>query len=143
LKRIGSSRLGAPSATVAMRSRFLLRRNPPKVDLFVHYTRVAPFGATFPNNNEDQEAMRISDLDYLNSVPETSALDLNGGGAVAIVRFSADAYGSATYTGTVVNNLAVASPYGSLAKSYVRVTAIASGDNTFVRASASSISSVS
>ncbi|WP_313707687.1 hypothetical protein [Planktothrix agardhii] len=87
--------------------------------------------------------MIIADLDYLDFKPEASAMYLYGSGAVAISKFLADAYGSSTYTGTVVNNLVISRPYGSFAISSVNVTAIASGSNTFASASASSIASVS
>lgn len=87
--------------------------------------------------------MIIADLDYLDFRPEASAMYLHGSGAVAISKFLADAYGSSTYTGTVVNNLVISRPSGSLAISSARVTSIASGsNNTFAIASASSIASV-
>ncbi len=87
--------------------------------------------------------MIVSDLDYLDSLPEITAIYLNGGGALAISGFSAAAFGSSTYTGGVFNNLAISRPSGSLAVSSARVTSIASGSNTFAIASASSIASVS
>jgi hypothetical protein len=87
--------------------------------------------------------MIISDLDYLDSLPEMTAIYLNGSGALAISGFSAAAFGSSTYTGGVFNNLAISGPYGSLAISSVRVISMASGSNAFVIASAYSIASVS
>ncbi|MGM3305983.1 hypothetical protein ACSQ6I_08380 [Anabaena sp. WFMT] len=87
--------------------------------------------------------MIISDLDYLDFIPETSTIGLNGGGAIAISRFSAAAFGSSTYTGTVINNLASYQPNGSVASSSIRVISIASGGNTSSSASASSLSSSS
>ncbi len=87
--------------------------------------------------------MILSDLDYLDSIPEMTVIYLNGSGALAISGFSAAAFGSSTYTGGVFNNLAISHPYSSLAVSSVSVTSIASGSNTFAIASASSIASVS
>lgn len=94
-------------------------------------------------NLENRTAMIISDLDYLGSIPETSAIYLNGGDAIAISGFVASAYGSSTSTGTVLNNLVISRPSGSVASSSIKVTAIASGLNVFATASASSTSVVS
>ncbi|MEG4323246.1 MULTISPECIES: hypothetical protein [unclassified Microcoleus] len=86
--------------------------------------------------------MIISDLDYLDSMPETSAMYLNGSGAVAISGFLATASGMSAYTGTVLNNLVINRPSGSFAISSANVISIASGGTVFASASASSISSV-
>lgn len=87
--------------------------------------------------------MIISDLDYLDSIPEITVMRLNGSGVLAISGLSAVAIGSSTYTGCIFNNLAISRPYGSLAVSSVRAISIASGSNTFACASASSIASFS
>ncbi|MCM0591392.1 MAG: hypothetical protein HEQ19_20660 [Gloeotrichia echinulata CP02] len=90
-----------------------------------------------------REAMIISDLDYLDFIPETSACHLNGSGATAMSVFSASAFGSSTYTDTFVNNLATIQPNISFALSYIRVISRASGSNPVSSVSASSFSSAS
>jgi hypothetical protein len=85
--------------------------------------------------------MHICDLDYLESIPETSTIHLNGGRAVAISAFSASAFGDATSINTFLQNLAISRSGGSFANSSVHVTSISSGGSTF--ASASSLAYVS
>jgi hypothetical protein len=85
----------------------------------------------------------ISDIDYLDSLPETSAMYLNGSAAIAFSTFSAIASGSATYTYAALKNLALSIPAISVASSEVQVTAIASGGNIFASASAASRAAVS
>ena len=87
--------------------------------------------------------MRISDLDYLESLSETHAMQLNGGGASAISQFLAQTFGNSTNTNAIVRNLAISAPDdNSIAISFVKETSIASGGNTFASASTSSYSAV-
>ena len=77
-------------------------------------------------------------------MPETSAIHLNGSGAVASFGFSADAIGSSTYIDTVLSSLAISNSGGSFASSSVRIISIASGasgENTLASASAWSTAS--
>lgn len=88
--------------------------------------------------------MIISDIDYLDSISETSAMYVNGGGsALAISGFSAQAYGDSTSVITYIRNRAVSQPRKSSASSSAFVGATASGDDTLVTVSASSASFVS
>ncbi|KAF3888905.1 MULTISPECIES: hypothetical protein [Nostocales] len=88
--------------------------------------------------------MIISDLEYLEQIPEISAVSLiNGGGAIAISGFSALAYGQFTNTSSRVNNRTVTGDRNSFASSSVSVTSVASGSNTFSNSSASSSAYVS
>jgi len=85
--------------------------------------------------------MLICDLDYLDFIPETSTMHLNGGNAVAISGFSASAFGDATSIDTVLKNLTSSRSGYFLATSSVRVTSTSSNGSIF--ASASSLSYVS
>lgn len=85
--------------------------------------------------------MLICDLDYLDTIPETSTMHLNGGQAVAISAFSASAFGDATSINTFLKNIIISGTGGSFANSSVRVNSISSGGSTF--ASASSLAHVS
>lgn len=88
--------------------------------------------------------MRISDLDYLEPLSETSAIHLKGGTAGASSKFLAFASGNSTNTSTFVKNRAISEGRGSFASSSVRVTSIATGDgNNFAQSSASSAAFVS
>ena len=85
--------------------------------------------------------MHICDLDYLDTIPETCTMHLNGGKAVAISAFSASAFGDATSINSFLKNLTISASGGSFANSSVRVNSISSGGSTF--ASASSLAYVS
>ena len=88
--------------------------------------------------------MIISDLDYLESMSETHAMQLNGGGARAIANFFGQTLGNSTNTNAIVKNLAISNPGdNSVAISFVKQTSIASGGNTFASSSTSSYSAVS
>ena len=85
--------------------------------------------------------MIISDLDYLEFMSETHAMQLNGGAAIASSEFFALAFGNSTNTSTIAKNLAINDTGdGSVAISFIKVTSIASGGNTFASSSASSYS---
>lgn len=81
--------------------------------------------------------MIISDLDYLYSIAETDAMDLNGGDAVATSTAVASASGSATATKINFTLLTVSKDDFLLAYSSTRATSSSS------RGSASSYSSSS
>lgn len=85
--------------------------------------------------------MLIYDLDYLDTISETSFRHLNGGKAVAISAFSASAFGDSTSINTFLENIAGSGYRGSFANSSVRVTSTSSGGTSF--ASASSLAYVS
>jgi hypothetical protein len=87
--------------------------------------------------------MIISDLDYLDSIVETDAIDLNGGNAVANSTALAIATGSSTATSIIFKNLAISNPGGSLAASSVRSSAKSTGGNTFSAAFSSASASSS
>ena len=88
--------------------------------------------------------MIISDLDYLEFMSETHAMQLNGGGAIAIANFFGQTVGNSTKTNAIVKNLAISNPgHNSVAISFVEETSIASGGNTFASSSTSSYSVVS
>lgn len=86
--------------------------------------------------------MIISDIDYLDSISETSAMHVNGGGsALAISEFLAQAYGDSTSVISYIRNRAVSQPRKSSASSSALVAA--SGGDALVIVSASSASFVS
>lgn len=87
--------------------------------------------------------MIISDLDYLDSITDTSAMLVNGGGAIASSEFLASANGISSNTTTRVENLAQRQFNTFFALSRVRVIAMASGGNPSSHASASSKSLIS
>jgi hypothetical protein len=87
--------------------------------------------------------MIISDLDYLDSISDTSAMLVNGGIAIASSEFSANTRGIFSNTTTRVENLAQRQFNTFFALSRVRVIAMASGGNPFSHASASSTSLIS
>lgn len=66
--------------------------------------------------------MIISNLDYLESIPETCAMYLNGGNSIANANFSAYVYGDSTNINTIVKNLANSSFGHNNASSYVSVS---------------------
>lgn len=84
--------------------------------------------------------MIISDLDYLDSILETSAMHLNGSGARAFSKFSAEAYGKSTNISAFVKNLAISKPNTSISMSSVAVSVIALDGEAFVSASSASFS---
>ncbi len=89
--------------------------------------------------------MIISDLDYLESVTETSAMDLHGGNYTAISEFSALATGNSNRIKTSVINRVINAPKSSISISSVslNLAASSSGREAFVSASATSTSSAS
>ncbi|GAA6621936.1 hypothetical protein NUACC26_077580 [Scytonema sp. NUACC26] len=87
--------------------------------------------------------MIIYDIDYLESIDETYTKHLNGGRAVVISEFSANAYGNLTDVSTALDNLVISYSGFNLTSSSVRVTSRASGDDAIASASAFSASSAS
>ncbi|MBW4601518.1 MAG: hypothetical protein KME29_18570 [Calothrix sp. FI2-JRJ7] len=87
--------------------------------------------------------MIISDIDYLDSISDTSAMHVSGGSALAFSGFSAQAYGDSTSVISYIRNRAVSTPRKSSASSSASVGAAASGSDTLVTVSASSASFVS
>ncbi len=86
--------------------------------------------------------MFILDLGYLESVPETIAIDLNGSGkAAATSSFFAAAFGTSTYTIADAENIAIAGDRTSYAKSSVRASATSSDGRAVATASSYSSSS--
>jgi hypothetical protein len=84
--------------------------------------------------------MIISDLSCLDSLSGTDAMYLYGGDAIAISRFSANAFGTSTNTSTFLRNFVRSGSGVSVATSSVRVSSTASGQNASVSSSASSAS---
>ena len=85
--------------------------------------------------------MRISDLDYLESIPETDAMHVNGGRAIAISEFLALVYGDVSNISTIVKNRSVSGGDRDSASSYVNVTATGIDDGYLVVSSFSYASS--
>lgn len=80
--------------------------------------------------------MIISDIDYLESLDETYTKHLNGGRAIAISGFSAEAYGNSTNISIILKNRAISRSGFDFTSSSVRITSIASGDNAISSVSA-------
>ncbi len=94
-----------------------------------------------PRKNLQRKAMIISDLSYLYLIPETSAMNLNGGDAVATSTALAIASGSSTATKIDFKNLAISGANFSLAASSVRTSSKSTGGSTFSFASSSASAS--
>jgi hypothetical protein len=84
--------------------------------------------------------MLILDIDYLDSVPEITSMNLGGGKAQASSAWSAVAFGKSTLVIAIARNEAIVGNRGSYASSSVKVFVI--GDRS-ASASASSYSSAS
>lgn len=83
--------------------------------------------------------MIISDIDYLEQVFEISDLHVEGGRkAVAISRFSGDAFGLASFVSTAIRNKAITGDKGDFASSFVNVTSISYGGSASASAASTS-----
>lgn len=83
--------------------------------------------------------MIISDIDYLEQVCSISAIHIEGGRkAVAISKFSGDAFGLSSFVSTVIKNKAITGDRGDFANSFVHGISISYGGSASASGSSTS-----